>query len=107
MQEVQETWVCSLSQEDPLEKGKAILSSILVGEILWTEEPDGQQSIGLQRVGHDCSDSAQHGTCSTTDCSVCALECVFRVWGYNVLKRSTKVCFLVSFGISTASLILC
>ena len=22
-------------------------------EILWTEEPDGLQSMGLQRVGHD------------------------------------------------------
>ena len=39
--------------EDPLEKGKAIHSSIFAGEILWTEEPDGKQSIGLQRVGHN------------------------------------------------------
>ena len=53
MQEVEETWVCSLSWEDPLEKGKAIHSIILAGE------PDGQQSIGSQRVGHDRSDSAR------------------------------------------------
>ena len=53
MQEMQETWVCSLSREDPLEKGKAIHSSIFAGEILWTEEPDGKQSIRLQRVGHN------------------------------------------------------
>ena len=39
--------------EDPLEKGKAIHSSIFAGEILWTEEPDGKQSIGLQRVEHN------------------------------------------------------
>ena len=28
-------------------------SSILAWEILWTEEPGGLQSMGLQRVGHD------------------------------------------------------
>ena len=28
-------------------------SSILAWEISWTEEPDGLQSKGLQRVGHD------------------------------------------------------
>ena len=43
------TWVQSLSQEDPLEKGMATHSSILAWRIPWTEE----QSTGLQRVGHD------------------------------------------------------
>ena len=38
---MQETQVQSLGQEDPLEKGKAIHSSILAWEILWTEEPSG------------------------------------------------------------------
>ena len=28
-------------------------SSMLAWEILWTEEPGGLQSMGLQRVGHD------------------------------------------------------
>ena len=28
-------------------------SSMLDCEILWTEEPGGLQSMGLQRVGHD------------------------------------------------------
>ena len=36
---VEETWVWSLGQEDPLEKEMATHSSILVWEILWTEEP--------------------------------------------------------------------
>ena len=27
-------------------------SKILAGRIPWTEEPDGLQSMGLQRVGH-------------------------------------------------------
>ena len=42
-----------LGQEDPLEKKMTTLSSILVWEILWTEEPGRLQSMGLQRVGHD------------------------------------------------------
>ena len=50
---VQETQVRFLGQEDPLEKGMATYSSILAWRIPWTEEPDGLQSIGLQRVGHD------------------------------------------------------
>ena len=33
---VQETWVRSLGWEDPLEKGKATQSSILVWRIPWT-----------------------------------------------------------------------
>ena len=47
------SWVHSLGQEDPLEKGMATLSSILAWEIPWTEEPGGLQSMGWQRVGHD------------------------------------------------------
>ena len=35
----QETWVRSLGQEDPLEKGMATHSSILAGRIPWIEEP--------------------------------------------------------------------
>ena len=36
-----------------LEKEMATHSSILARRIPWTEEPDGLQSIGLQRAGHD------------------------------------------------------
>ena len=48
MQESQETQVQSLSQEDPLEEGMAIPSSILAWRIPWTEEPGELQSIGSQ-----------------------------------------------------------
>ena len=48
-----ETWVRSLGQEDPLEKGMATYSSILAWRIPWTEEPGGLQSVGSQRVGHN------------------------------------------------------
>ena len=51
-------WVQSLSKEDPLEEGMAAHSSILAWRIPWTEEPGGLQSMGLQRVGHNWSDSA-------------------------------------------------
>ena len=50
---MQETWVRSLGQEDPLEKEMATHSSILAWRIPWTEEPGGLQPTGLQRVGHD------------------------------------------------------
>ena len=50
---VQETWVRSLDQEDPLEKEMATYSSILAWRIPWMEEPGGLQSLGSQRVGHD------------------------------------------------------
>ena len=50
---MQETHVQSLGWEDPLEKGKATHSSILVWRIPWTEEPGGLQSRGQQRVGYD------------------------------------------------------
>ena len=48
-----ETWVQSLSWEDPLEEGMATRSSILAWRIPWTEEADGPQCRGLQRVRHD------------------------------------------------------
>ena len=50
---MQETWVRSLGQEDPLEKEMATHSSTLAWKIPWTKKPGGLQSMGLQRVGHD------------------------------------------------------
>ena len=47
---MQETWVQSLGQEDPLEKEMATHSRIFAWEIPWTEEPDGLQSIGSQKL---------------------------------------------------------
>ena len=38
---MQETWVRSLSQEDPLEKGKATHSGFLAWRIPWTEKAGG------------------------------------------------------------------
>ena len=50
---MQETWIQSLGQEDPLEKEMATLSSFLAWIISQTEEPGGLQSMGLQTLGHD------------------------------------------------------
>ena len=50
---MQETWVQSLGQEDPLEEVMATHSSVLAWRIPWTEEPGWLQSMGSQRVGHN------------------------------------------------------
>ena len=46
-QEVQETWVWSLGQEDTLEEDMTAQSSILARRISWTEEPGRLQSMTL------------------------------------------------------------
>ena len=47
----------------PWEVDMATHSNILAWRIPWTEEPDRVQFMGLQRVGHDCSDLAHMHTC--------------------------------------------
>ena len=65
-----ETWVQSLSWEDPLEKDMATHSSILVWGIPWTEEPGELQSTRLPRVRY-WSDLA------------CMPGSKFRRWSYS------------------------
>ena len=50
---MQETWVQSLGQEDPLKKEMTTHSSTLAWKIPETEKPDRLQSMGSQKVGHD------------------------------------------------------
>ena len=51
---MRETQIQSLSQEDPLEKGRATYSNILAWEIPWTEEPGGLQSMRVKKeFGHN------------------------------------------------------
>ena len=47
---MQEAWVRSMGQEDPLEKGLATHSSILEWKIPWTDDAGGLQSMGSKRV---------------------------------------------------------
>ena len=50
---MQEMWVQSLGQEDPLEEGMATHSSILAWKIPWTEEAGRPQSMASQRARCD------------------------------------------------------
>ena len=50
---MQEAQVQSVGWEYPWEEGMATHSSILVGRILWTEEPGRLQSMESQRVRQD------------------------------------------------------
>jgi len=50
---MQETQVQSLGREDPLEQEMETHSSIVAWKMPWIEEPDGLQSMELQRLGHN------------------------------------------------------
>ena len=50
---MQEMQVWSLGQKDPPQKGMATYSIIIAWRIPWTEDPEGPQFIGLQRLRHD------------------------------------------------------
>ena len=47
---MQETWIQSLGQEDPLEKGRAPHSSIFAWRIPWIEGPGRLKPVRSQRV---------------------------------------------------------
>ena len=53
MPAMQKTWVRSLAQNDPLEKGMATYFSILIWRIPWIVEPGELQSMGSQRLRYD------------------------------------------------------
>ena len=57
---MQETWVQSLAQEDPLEKGMATQSSIFAWRIPWTEEFGTLQSVASQRARHNRATNTLH-----------------------------------------------
>ena len=64
---MQETWIQSLSQEDPLEEEMATHPSIFAWEISWTEEPGRLLSRGSQRVRHNLVTRQQQDTTDTDD----------------------------------------
>ena len=67
---MQETWVQSLGQEDPLEEEMATNSSFLAWKVTWTEEPGVLMS--KERVAE--SDTTAHARRPHPLCS----SCVFR-----------------------------
>ena len=60
MQEMQEMWVQSLGWEEALEESMATHSSILAWRIPQTEEPGGQQSMGLLRIRYNWANEHTH-----------------------------------------------
>ena len=78
---MQETWVWSLGQEDPLEKEMVTHSSILAWRIPWTEKPGRLQSKGSQRVGHDWATSLTHSLTHSLNHSVRGESRLRTTWG--------------------------
>ena len=76
---VGETWVRSLGQEDPLEKGTAAHLSILAWRIPWTlSEKSGElQSMGSQRVGLDTTTLSSLSSDWKTGLATYYLGCCF------------------------------
>ena len=64
-----------------LEKGMSTHSSILAWEISWTEEPDGLQSMELQRVGHHLVTKQQQNI------EYINLEQIYIILMVNILSR--------------------
>ena len=73
-----ETQAWSLGQEDPLEKGTAIHSSILAWRIPWIEEPSEIQSVGSQTVRQDWATDTFKAITSSL-----SIKIIF-FWGKNV-----------------------
>ena len=70
---MQETWVQSLGQEDPLEEEMAPHSSTLAWQIPWMEEPGGLQSTGSQRVGQNLATNTFTSFISKVACVYCRM----------------------------------
>ena len=88
MQEMQETQVQSLGQEDPLEEGMATRSNILAWGIPWTKKSYGLQSVESPRVGHDWSDLAHTVFSSLAPSFQKCLSCVQPHPCWNKLRSS-------------------
>ena len=75
-----------------LEKEMATHSSIPAWRIPWTEEPEGLQSTGSQRVGHDWATSLTHSLSSLTSCFDCIPPSIISLCSFfshiNIVKWS-------------------
>ena len=97
---VQETWVQSLGQRDPLEKGIATHSSILAWRIPWTKEPGGLQSLGSLRVGHDWVTYTYNQIVRTVTCELFLwVFFLYRVLWYGTMQS----CLFSDLQIHTAA----
>ena len=87
---MQETRVHSLGQEDPLEEENATHSSTLAWRIPWTEEPDGLQSLELQRVGQDWMTHTSHFQLQGTPNTYCCELPHNMVWKQKTVPQKPK-----------------
>ena len=106
---VQETWVQSLGQEDPLEEAMATHSNILAWRIPWTEKPGGLHSMELQRVGYNWATNTFTFTSSLWYKSIIMslflailfyfvyLSEIFRNWGLNSVVEFTQTLLRMAF----------
>ena len=74
---MQETWVGSLGQADPLEEGMATHSSILAWRIPWTEEPVGLQSEGCKELDTTERLSTVQSACTHTHTHIFEACCLY------------------------------
>ena len=88
---VQETWVRSLGQEDPLEKGRAPHCSALAWRIPWTQKPGGHSPRGLKELDTAKRPRQQLLKCLSSCSSGCsgAVYCIYlwRGWAFTVAVR--------------------
>ena len=82
-----------LDWEDPLEKEMATHSRILAWRIPWTEELDGLQSMGLQRVGHDWATNTFTFTLKNSNVIVWNVELIILKWLRWVFEWSISLCY--------------
>ena len=90
---IQETWVQFLGQEDPLEKGMTTHSCTLAWRIRWTEEAGRLQSMGSQRVGHNCMTNTNththtHTHTHTQECKTHAV--LLSILGWEVCLEDSR-----------------
>ena len=94
---MQEMWVRSLGQEDPLAKGMETHSSILAWEMPWTEEePDRLQSIGSQRVRHDLVTEQQQENSQVIKSLPCVCSIQAKYSLFDQLIQRTDDCSFVT-----------
>ena len=89
---VQDMWVLSLCEENPMEKEMAAHSSILPWEIPWTEKQSGLQSTGLQTVGHWLTKQQKPApVASTWIPSVSLNKCLFKIYSSEHCLSSVEM----------------
>ena len=105
---MQETPVQFLGQENPLEKGMAIHSSILAWGIPWTEESGGLQSMWSQRVRHDwVTNTHLFNTFNNCNLLEHVKECILQIYYFWHIFPEVSCPFLVISGNLRRRKILC